>query len=136
MEFDYIPWETDIATKWLPMLPIQLNGFPIGNGLVDTGATVTILPMPLLDLLGIDLDEKKALIMNHAGGGTFKAIPGAQKVTYCIDHSGFRAIQWKGTVFFSAMQDTVLLGHYQCLDQLLLTLDGPMRKLRIDQKAK
>ncbi|MBI3618667.1 hypothetical protein HY213_01375 [Candidatus Peregrinibacteria bacterium] len=50
MEFDFIPWQTDVGMEWLPMLPIQLNGFPIGNGLVDTGATVTILPIDLLPI--------------------------------------------------------------------------------------
>ena len=132
MEFEFIPWETDVAIEYLPMLPIQLNGFSIGNGLVDTGATITILPMDLLDVLGIDLDREHSITMNHAGGGTFPVTPGSRKVTYCIEHSGFRPIQWKGTVFFSPKQDTILLGHYECLDQLILTLDGPKRKLRVE----
>ncbi|MBI3618669.1 hypothetical protein HY213_01385 [Candidatus Peregrinibacteria bacterium] len=89
-----------------------------------------------MDLLDVHLDEEKSIIMNHAGGGTFKAIPGDQKVTFCIEHSGFRPLQWKGTVFFSSLQDTILLGHYECLDQLILTLDGPRRKLRVEQKSK
>jgi len=120
--------------EYLPMLPLQLNGFPVGNALVDTGATVTILPMELLGLLCVDLDKKKSITMSHAGGGTFSVIPASTKITYCIEHSGFRPIQWNGTVFFSARQDTILLGHYECLDQLVLTLDGPKKKIRVEQK--
>lgn len=35
MEFDFVPWETDVAIEYLPMLPILLNGFTVGNALVD-----------------------------------------------------------------------------------------------------
>ncbi len=101
MQFDFIPWETDVGKEYLPMLPVQLNGFSVGHALVDTGATVSIFPMSLCDLLGIQLDKGKKIMMSHAGGGSFPVFPSAAKVHYCIDHSGFRPIQWKGTVFFS-----------------------------------
>ena len=136
MEFDFVPWETDVAKEWLPMLPIQLNGFPVGNCLVDTGATITILPSALSNTLGVDLDHRKAIVMNSAGGGTFTVSPGTRRVTYCINHSGFRPIEWEGTVFFGSEQDVILLGHYECLDQLTLTLDGPRRELRVEQRQK
>lgn len=136
MEFDFTPWETDVGKEWLPMLPVQLNGFPVGNCLVDTGATMTILPMALVDILGVDLDYKKTIVMNSAGGGTFKVSPGIRRVTYCINHSGFRPIEWEGTVFFGHEQDAILLGHYGCLDHLILTLDGPAKRLKVEQKQR
>ena len=116
------------------MLPLHINGFPIGNGLVDTGSTVTILPMELHGVLGVDLNYDKKIVMHTAGGGTLIAIPSYKKVAYSIDQSGFRSIQWNGILYFSALQKTTLIGHYECLDQLVLTLDGPRRKLRVEKK--
>jgi hypothetical protein len=57
-----------------------------------------------------------------------------QKIEYSLpEQKGFRPIRWKGTVFFVDNEDTLLLGTYQCLDQLKITLDGKHRKLKVDK---
>lgn len=131
MEFLYTKHESDLGILHVPTLPIILNGFPLGNAIIDTGADVTLLPMELHKVLGVDLDYDNAIQIGSAGGGRFKAIPSAKKITYTIEHSGFRPITWKGKVFFSAEQPMILLGQYQCLSELKLTLDAPQRKITI-----
>lgn len=132
MEFTYTRRESDIGLVYIPTLPISLNGFPIGQAMIDTGADVTILPMELYQVLGVDLDPRKAIEMCSAGGGRFKAVPSSEKITYSIDHSGFRPIIWKGTVFFASEQPIVLLGHYQCLAELKIILDGKRKMISVE----
>ena len=129
MEFKYTLRESDVGTLAVPTLPISLNGFPVGHAIVDTGADVTILPMEVNDLLGVELDTDHAIEMFSAGGGRFTAIPSAAKITYSLEHSGFRPINWKGTVFFAPRQPMILLGQFECLSRLSLTLDAPNRKI-------
>ena len=125
--------ESDIGILHVPTLPVSLNGFPLGQAMIDTGADVTILPMELHNVLRVNLDAEHAMRMCSAGGGVFKAVPSATKITYSIDHSGFRSIQWKGTVFFASEQPIILLGHFECLSKLKITLDGKRRKVCIEQ---
>ncbi len=131
MEFSYAKRETDMGIVWFPIVPIIINGFPLGNALIDTGADVTLLPMELHQILGVDLDYENAIQVGSAGGGRFKAIPSSTKITYTIDHSGFRPVSWKGKVFFSSEQPIILLGQHQCLSELKITLDRLIRKIKI-----
>ena len=116
---------------YVPVLPISLNGFPIGHALIDTGADVTLLPMELNNLLGMELDRSNLIELQGAGGNFFEAIPSKEKIEYCIEHSGFRPIIWKGTAFFVKDHPTILLGQYQCLSELRIELDAPNKKVRI-----
>ena len=134
MEFAYKQRETDIGMLHVPTLPISINGFPIEQAMIDTGADVTVLPMELHQVLGVDLDYENALPMSSAGGGTFKAIPSLKKLYYSIDKSGFRSITWQGKAFFSVGQSVILLGHYECLSELVITLDGKRKKIRVEEK--
>ena len=134
MEFDFMEWESDLGLQYIPALPVRFNGFPVGHVLVDTGATVTILPMVLREVFGVDLDKSKALTLSGASGERFIAYPSSSKVTYSLEQSGFRPLSWNGVVFFVNSTDTLLLGHYQCLDQLITTFDGPRRKLKVEMK--
>lgn len=133
MEFDYLKREWSRGYVHVPVLPISINGFPIGHALVDTGADVTILPMEVNDVLNMELNWDKAIKLVGAGGDQFQAVPTAKKLMYCIEHAGFRPITWAGTAFFSVEQPTILLGQYQCLSELKLTLDAPRRKIRVEQ---
>jgi len=133
MQFSYVKRETDIGTLYVPSLPISLNGFPLGQAMIDTGADVTILPIELQNVLGVNLDPDNALYMRSAGGGRFKAIPSADKITYSIDHSGFKSIKWKGTAFFALEQPIILLGNHECLSELKITLDAPRRVIRVEK---
>lgn len=132
VEFEYIPSDGKLTTIYLPWLPVTLSStkkFPVGHALVDTGADITLLPMEMREWIGVDLDEGAAIQIGSAGGGGFTAVPSAKKVQYSIEKPGFRALRWKGTVFFAPRQPVVLLGHYQCLDQLDLTFKGKARTL-------
>lgn len=132
MEFDFKKRESDVGTQYLPVLPVRVNGFPVGNILVDTGATITLIPMKLQPLLGVDVDEGNPLILEAADSKIFYAYPSTSKVQYTLEKPGFRPLTWSGIVFFVDNEDTFLLGHHQCLDQLVLTFDGPRRKLKVD----
>ena len=134
MEFKYIQRECDLGVLDVPTLPMILNGFPVGHAFVDTGADMTLLPMEINNLLGLELDTEHAMDIQSAGGGVFKAIPAATKVTYTIEHSGFRPIVWKGTVFFAPRQPTILLGQFECLSELIITLNGKTKKIYVDLK--
>ncbi len=133
MEFDYLKREWDRGTVYVPVLPVSLNGFPVGHALVDTGADATILPMELNQVLDMELDKENAIEFIGAGGDVFKVIPTKGKVEYCLEQGGFRPIIWKGTVFFAKEQPTILLGQYQCLSELKITLDAPKKKIRVEK---
>ncbi|MEK7218669.1 MAG: hypothetical protein AAB728_04360 [Patescibacteria group bacterium] len=132
MEFNYTQRESDVGVLYVPTLPITINGFAIGHALVDTGADVTILPMEVNDLLALPLDTDHSIDMFSAGGGKFRAIPSVEKVQYTLDHSGFRPISWRGMVFFAPRQPMILLGQFECLSQLTITLDAPCRKMIVE----
>lgn len=134
MEFSFVKREWSRGTIYVPILPIILNGFPVGQALVDTGADVTLLPIELNGVLGVELDREHTIEFTTAGGENCCAIPAKEKIEFCIEHSGFRPLIWKGSVYFVKGQPTILLGQYECLDQLTLTFDGPKRKLRVEQK--
>jgi predicted aspartyl protease len=134
VDFDLIPPEGKFSKIYLPIIPVILSfehAFPVSDALVDTGADMTLLPMEMRKYLGVGLDESKAIELGSAGGGGFMAIPSAEPIGYCIEKKGFRPIRWKGTVFFAPRQPIVLLGHHQCLDQLVVSVNGKTRKLTI-----
>lgn len=131
MEFNYAKREWSQGAVYVPVLPVLFNGFPVGNVLVDTGADVTVLPMELHDVLNIPLDRDHAMEFTAAGGESFLAIPSMKKIEYCVEQSGQR-ITWSGTVFFARGEPTILLGQYQCLSELKITLDGKRRKIYLD----
>ncbi|MBI1812331.1 aspartyl protease family protein [Candidatus Peregrinibacteria bacterium] len=132
MEFEYTKREWSRGAVYVPTLPICLNGFPIGHVLVDTGADATVLPMELKDVLGVDLDRERTLWFTGAAGENCKAIPSVQPIEYSVEQSGFRRLIWKGIVFFAEHQATALLGQYQCLSELRITLDGRKRQIKIE----
>ncbi|MAE68227.1 MAG: aspartyl protease family protein [Candidatus Peribacteraceae bacterium] len=133
MEFDYAKREWSRGTVYVPVVPISLNGFPVGHALVDTGADATLFPMELNQLLDVELDREKAISFTSAGGEDFRAIPAKKPIEYKVEQSGFRPIVWKGIPFFVEGQPTILLGQYQCLSGLKITLDAPRRKMKIQQ---
>ena len=88
--------------------------------------------MELNEVLGVELDEEHALAFTGAGGSDFRAIPSIQKIDYRIEQAGFRPIVWKGTVFFVVGHPTILLGQYQCLSELVITMDARRWKIRVE----
>jgi len=131
MEFEYAKREWSKGTIYVPVLPVSLNGFPLGFAMLDTGADATLLPMELNQVLDIDLDEENSIEFTSAGGSTFRAIPSLQKIEYRLEQGGFRPIVWKGTAFFVSGQPTILLGQYQCLSELVTTLDARKKKIYV-----
>ena len=131
MEYRYTKRESDIGVIYFPSLPVYLNGFSVGHALVDTGADITILPSEINQVLNVELDHSGAIDLGSAGGGVFRAIPSKEKIEYSLGQSGFRPISWKVIVFFAPRQPQILLGQYQCLDQLILTLDAKKRALTV-----
>ncbi|MFH0770669.1 MAG: hypothetical protein V1926_04815 [Candidatus Peregrinibacteria bacterium] len=132
MEFEYAKREWSGGIIYVPVLPIALNGFPVGHALVDTGADVTLLPMELNQVLDCELDPDHAIPFTSAGGGDFRAIPAVRKIEYRLEQSGFRPIVWKGTAYFVRGQPVILLGQYECLSELILVLDARKRKIRVE----
>ena len=128
----YAKREWSKGTIYVPVLPIIVNGFPVGQALIDTGADVTLLPMELYQILEVDLDKEHAIEFTTAGGDDCQGVPAKERLEFCIEHSGFRPLIWKGTAFFVKGQPTVLLGQYECLSEWTLTLDGKRRKVRIE----
>ena len=123
MQFEYVKKECDVGTIYVPTLPISINGFPVGNAMIDTGADVTLLPMEVNKILQLELDYDHAMDLVSAGGGKFRVIPPISRVMFTIEHSGFRPIEWKGTVFFAPRQPVILLGQFEFLAELKMTLD-------------
>jgi hypothetical protein len=99
MEFPFTERECDVGVLHVPTLPIALNGFPVGHALVDTGADVTLLPWELNQVLDLDLAFAKSLEFQSAGGSLFRAVPGTEPVTYRIEQSGYRPIEWREPCF-------------------------------------
>jgi len=133
MEFKYAKREWSRGTVYVPVIPITLNGFPVGHALIDTGADASLFPMELNQLLDVELDREKTITFTSAGGEDFKAIPSKKPIEYRIEQPGFRPITWKGVAFFVTGQPTILLGQYQCLSELRITLDAPHRNIKIQQ---
>lgn len=128
MEFDYHKREWSKGSVYVPVLPLILNGFPVGHVLVDTGADITLLPMELHQVLNVDLDREHSILVTGADGTEFRVIPSATKVEFRIEQNGRRRM-WKATVFFCSSQPTILLGQYECLSELIVILDGKRRKV-------
>ncbi len=136
MHFEYTKTDWSYGSLHIPTLPVCINGFPMGHLLVDTGAAATLLPLELADVLGIDLDPKNQIQFTGAGGKELCGIPSATKVEYLLEKGGFRPLIWKGTAFFVKNLPTPLLGQYQCLSALKVTLDGPKRLITIEGERK
>ena len=135
MEFHYTKFGADDGKVEKPCVPItiQYSGkrFPIGNALVDTGADFTILPLEIAHVLEIELDDEEPARIACAGGGMFVALPSRKQLTFIIEQSGYRPIQWKGIAYFTEDEPLCLLGHYQCLDRFDLTFHGPEKTLDV-----
>ena len=138
VEFPLTPVEGKFAKIGLPYVPVTLSyegSFPVEDALIDSGADVTLLPMDIRKYLGVELDESRSINIGSAGGGGFIAIPSKEKITFTIEKKGFRSIEWQGTPFFAPRQPVILLGHYQCLDQLDICIKGRKKIISIE-KAK
>lgn len=133
MYFNYTKKESDVGSIYLPVIPIIINGFPVGNALIDTGCYVTLLPRELnTEVLQLELDADRAIEVMGVGGARFKAIPAASRVIFTLEHSGHRPIEWKGTVYFTSGQGSILLGQHEFLSELKITLDGKNRRVRME----
>jgi len=136
MEFPYTKFEAKSSIIYRPCLPITFSNaglkFQVGNALVDTGSDFTILPLEIAHFLKIELDDSKVLIIDGAGGNTFKVMPSRNKVEYVIEaKKGYRSIKWQGTIYFTETEPIILLGHYECLNRFDMTFCGPRKLLQI-----
>src|SRR5262249_31385635 len=69
MHFDYVPYEG----QWLPIVQVVFahgrHPLPPMDALVDTGATISLAPLEVASMLGIEVDDGP-LAAHVAGGGT------------------------------------------------------------------
>ena len=118
-----------------PCLPITLGyerrEFPVGHALVDSGSDVTVFPLAVAHLLEIELDDSGRISLGSAGGDTFVCFPSREKVTFTIEHSGYRPIRWQAHAYFAQHEPVLLLGHRGCLEKFDVTLRGPEKLLQI-----
>ncbi len=135
MEFPYVKGEGATGFVYRPAIPVTFSygtrKFPVGNALVDTGADMTILPLEMAHALEIELDDSKSVVLGHAGGGSFIALPSQRKIGYAVELKGHRPLCWQGIAYFAAEQPMALLGHYQCLDKFDLLFRGKDRVLKL-----
>jgi len=99
--------------------------------LIDSGADITILPIEIAGVLGIELNIKEKIKLHAAGGSTFPVYPSPGKVECIIEQKGFRPIVLKSKVYFAESAPTILLGHHDFLYQLKIILDGPRKEVEI-----
>ena len=133
VEFRYVECESDV---WRPYLPITFSYgckiFPVGSALVDTGSDLTLLPLAMAHALGIELDDSLSRRIEAAGGSVFVVMPSQKPIGFTIRPArGYRLISWKGTPFFSAHIETILLGHQAALEKFDITFHGPDKKFSL-----
>lgn len=132
MRFEYIPY----GGSWMPLIPIVFRhgrkSLPSVGALVDTGATHTILPMEMAQILGLPINLTDQIETQIAGGGQCCVYPSPTKIEYILrDPVTSRECHWRGSVFFALGQQFVLLGHHQCLEHFDVTFHGRKRFLDI-----
>ena len=136
MRFDYLPQEVDplpgeegIQIVSRPVIVVRAIG-PAGAwlipGLVDTGATETLLPLSYVARLGVPRGDRIEL----AGAGG-QLIP-AWLSRVDLDLTRGRTLyRWSARVAFVARRGEALWGHEGFLDHFTATFDGLRKRLTL-----
>lgn len=101
------------------------------EGIIDSGADYTILPIEVAGELNIKLESKKKATFLGAGSNPFTVYESPVKIQHLLRQNGFRSIQWESIVYFAESQPGVLLGNFGFLDRLKVTLDGTKKEVEI-----
>ena len=129
MRFDYaerkvdpLPWESGLQVIQEPIIPVRFVGplrTYIIRGLLDTGASMTLLPRSYLTKLGLVPGERVRL---RTAAGGHDVWLGALDMEL---RSGRTTYRWSARVGFIPRVDNVaLLGHMGFLDHFSVTFDG------------
>jgi hypothetical protein len=106
---------------------------PVKDALVDTGADQTLLPLAFAVQFGFRFDLKRdGVEWSGAGGGKFRVFLAPEPITFILEQTGFRRIQWTGLVSFTLDQPTILLGHKGCLQHLNIMFRGREKILEVN----
>lgn len=139
MFFKYSRFETnDGKTEFIYRPTVEIvfkyeTEFILVEGLIDSGADFTILPLEIAEELRVPLNEKTRTEFYGAGGNTFSVCQSAVKIEHILRQAGFRSLKWENKVYFGASQPTILLGQNGFLNQFRVTLDGIKKQTEIRQ---
>ena len=121
-EVDPLPWESGLQVIREPIIPVRFIGplrTYIIRGLLDTGASMTLLPRSYMTKLGL-IPGERARFRTAVGGHDVWL--GALDVEL---RSGRTSYRWSAQVGFIPRVDNVaLLGHMGFLDHFSVTFDG------------
>jgi hypothetical protein len=128
-EVDPLPGETGLQSILEPIIPIRLIGPSrtyIIHGLLDTGASITLVPVNLLRNLGLTPRDAATLA---TAAGPLQMIIGAIDIEL---RSGRTICRWSARVGFVPRADNkVLLGHDGFLDHFTATFDGFRKRVTL-----
>ncbi len=135
MKFSYSQFPgLNSESVYRPSIPIFFkyqSYFIYTEGIIDSGADYTILPLELAGELHLELDPSTKTKFIGAGKNPFVVYPSSVKIKHMIRQSGFRNLEWESKVYFAESQPAILLGHHGFLDHFRVTLDGRKREVEI-----
>jgi len=127
-EVDPLPGIPGSERESEPQITVRVGGsasIQIVPGLVDTGASLTLIPMRYLKRLGV---EPLGAITLSGSGGSFTA----QLARVDLElHSPLAIQAWSSLVAFSARRDRALWGQIGFLEHFLATFDTRRRFLTL-----
>jgi hypothetical protein len=135
VRFSYIEREVEPSPgipgsdrEWEPQITARVGGpasIQLVPGLVDTGASITLIPLRYLGRLGI---EPFGRITLSGGGGTFTV----QLARVDLELHNSRTIHaWSALVGFSARRERALWGQIGFLEHFLATFNTRQRLLTL-----
>ncbi len=117
------PAHPDISTVDRPYIPIRVVG-PRGtarlDGLLDTGADETVLPLFVAGRVGVEIDPEAQARFRGVGGHLVTVTYGRVELEV---GSGFRAVRWPATVAFLD-SGIPILGHEGFLQYYTASFNG------------
>jgi hypothetical protein len=135
--FDYRPQTVDptpgdpSTIVYRPAIPLWIFG-PTGEAfslaLVDSGADETILAGSLLRSLGVVIAPGDRGDLRAANDRPLPVLYGSVDLQV---GRGRRSHRWTARVGFSPRLERSILGRSGCLDRLIVTFDGPRRRVTV-----
>ncbi len=126
---DPLPWETGLQVIHEPIIPIRFIGPErtyIIRGLLDTGASMTLLPRSYLTKLGLRPGDRSKF---RTASGQHDVWLGALDLEL---RSGRASYRWSARVGFIPRVDNLArLGHLGFLDHFSVTFDGLRKRVTI-----
>jgi len=127
-EVDPLPGIPGSDREWEPQITVRVGGplrIQIVPGLVDTGASLTLIPLRYLGMLGVETVGKITL---SSSGGSFTA----QLAHVNLELHTARTIHaWSALVGFTARRERALWGQMDFLEHFLATFNTRRRLLTL-----